>query len=333
MKSITELLNSESTTLEDWYHYAQSICLNIDFTGADDSTPKLVQRMEDSLSIQKLSLSQLKTLLIATQGVLSKKSYAADDEFQIISWGIATNTVIKEELDRRLQQLENGPLFSLNNALLLEIISVFSVAQHNRPEQLFPTYSHYFDPEKFLSTHTQQVKTRLTTETEPEISVFLQKEVEYLTSQVTTEDKLLRQWGMLDNLTSFKTVLSDYKQHVEQSFTDSTKTKKLAIITTLDTILHNNALLLPMKIYEIEKIIHNDENKAILLHDSWGERIIHFIQDSLSIFFTKAPLSSDHYKAQLFALKQDNPQTLENTAPSDESEPQSVKSNSNNSQP
>ena len=42
------------------------------------------------------------------------------------------------------------------------------------------------------------------------------------------------------------------------------------------------------------------------MHDTWGERLANFIQDFLSIIFTRTPTASELYKENLFSMKQDD---------------------------
>ena len=318
MKSITELLDPESeSTLKDWYQYAQSMYMGIDFSGADDSTPALTQKIEKSLSVQQLTPFQLRCLSVAAQAVIDRND-TADDAFMIISWGAVTHTIIQEELNRRLQQTSPEPVSSKYMASLLETIQAFSVVIKRKPEWLFQDYAQY--TQAFVESTQQEIsifKHKPTVYLDLESLAFLQREEDYLKSPAPTEEKLLRQCEMFTNLSYLEAILGDYKDYVKQTKSDY-QTQKLEIIEKLEAILQDKTLPPAMKMYGIENIIQTPENKAVIEHDSLGEKLLKFIHKYFSIFFTETETKSEFYKDQLLTLKQKEAQTLENVAESDE---------------
>lgn len=322
VKSITELLNSKTATLDDWYGYAQSIYQDINFTGADDSTPELEKKISQSLSIEQLTSSQLLDLYVAVDTVVDKKD-TEDDGFQVTSWGYVTHILIQEELDRKLQQISPEQGFSENLASLLKTIKAIAVIKKRKPEELFsehPRLNQFLDSiQQDISTYTKQPSIQ----NDPESLAFLQKEEDYLRGSDTTEEKLLRQCDMLTKLSSFKSLLSNYREYVTQTRSDY-QAKKLDIIQTLEQVLNDKTLPASVKIRNMESIIQNPENTSVIAQDTWGEKLLSFLQDCVSIFFTRTQTQSEFYKAELLTLKQDGTQPSDHVAAS--SEPPSHKS-------
>lgn len=316
VKSITELLNSETATLDDWYGYAQSIYQDINFIGADDSTPELAEKISESLSVEQLTLFQLLDLYVAVNTVVDKKD-TEDDGFQVTSWGCVTHMIIEEELNRKLQQISSEQGFSENLASLLKTIKAIAVIKKSKPEALFsehPKLNQFLDS---IQRDISMYKKQPSIQNDPESLAFLQKEEDYLRGSATREEKLLRQCDMLTKLSSFKSLLSNYKEYVTQTRSDY-QAKKLDIINTLEQVLNDKTLPASVKISNMESIIEEPENRSVIAQDTWGEKLLSFLMDCVSIFFTRTQTQSEFYKAELLTLKQDGTHPSKHVAASSE---------------
>lgn len=297
MYSLTELLEPESAaTVHDWYVYAQSILQDIDFSaGADTVTPQLVDKIKGTLPLKKLSSQQLELILLVTEKVIDYRG-TPDDGFQITNWGLATQSLIHEELTSRLQNYvsEQNMVELINTALQ------YSKIRNRSIEQEFPGM------QSFLSSVEQKIVQYQSQPIPLEHTEILNKEKDFLQGPATVSQKLLRYADMHAKLNSLAHLLSEYKAYVAQTITDSSKTNKLDLISSLSLILENPNLPMAARIHDISQIIQKPENMATLNQDSWGAKLLSFFLDNLALLFERTPTASESYKSKLLELKLDD---------------------------
>lgn len=296
MYSLTELLEPESAaTVHDWYVYAQSILKDIDFSaGADTVTPQLIDKIKGTLPLKKLSSQQLGLILLVTGKVIDYRDIS-DDGFQITNWGLATQSLIHEELTSRLQNYagEQNMVELINTALQYSKIRKRSI------EQEFPVV------QDFLSSVQQEIAQYQLQFNSLEHTEILEKENDFLQESANVAQKLVRYADMHTKLNSFAHLLSEYKAYVMQTITDSNKSKKLQLISSLSLILENKNLPMAARLYDVAQTIQKPENLAILNHDSWGAKLLSFFLDNLALLFERTPTASESYKSKLLELKLD----------------------------
>ncbi len=318
MKSITDLLDDSKASTKDWYVYAKGIYDSVAFTdgtqiAADDLMPELLAKISASLHIQDLSFLQIQHLIHAVNDVV-KKSAATEDLGWINAWSGTTYLIIQEELNNKLQQSVKQPIFKNSESLfetikqLNSVVPITKKAEEKQNEQYAALVT------KIKEEVTQYKKDLNNANSMPLkfISILTQEEAYLNSPTLDIEEKLSRQDQMLAKLSDFKKMLTDYTNYLSLHADDKTPAK-LAVIQDLRGALNSKFLPPCMKIYTMEKSIK--ENQVLLMHDTWGERVVNFIQDIVGIFFTRTPTESEVYKEKLFSMKQDEVKAQETTPP------------------
>lgn len=325
MKSITELLNPESqASTNDWYEYAKGMYESVAFDKgtqilADDLIEKFKPRISDSLPIQDLSFLQIQHLILALDDVKREKEGTKAVGW-VTAWANTTHLIIQEELNKKLQQPVDqqsskdiaGLLYTVK---LLNTVNPITKKAGQEQGEIYSALSDVMQRE-VIKIHEEITKYKNVVSAYVSLkdTELLQKEEKFLMSKAPIQEKLARQGQMLAKLSDFEEMLSNYTNYLGLNADEKTP-DKLAIIQDLNDILHSTALPPCMKIYNMEIIINNPENKALLMHDTWGEKLVNFIQDILSLIFTRTPTASELYKEKLFSMKQESIEPQDNKAP------------------
>lgn len=315
MKSITDLLTDLQTSTNDWYEYAKSMYKSVAFEkgtqiSADDLIPKLFEKIQGSLAIQELSFLQIQRLILAVGDVVREKEETKEIGW-ITAWASTTYMIIQEELNKKLHQLE-AQQSSTDIASLLYTIKLLNTVNpitHKARQKQDESYAALSDVMRGevtkIQTEITEYKDAVSDYVVLNVTNFLKKEENFLMSAAPIRQKLSRQGQMLAKLSDFEEMLSNYENYLSLHTDDMTR-GKLDIIQDLNDTLHNRFLPPCMKIYRMEEIINDPNNKKLLMHDTWGEKLVNFIQDILSIIFTRTPTASEIYKENLFSMKQDD---------------------------
>ncbi|MEI6094752.1 MAG: hypothetical protein WCR08_04680 [Gammaproteobacteria bacterium] len=319
MKSITDLLEDSKASTNDWYVYAKDIYESVTFPegteiALDDLADEFLPKISRSLTIQDLSFLQIQHLIHAVKDVVEEKA-ATEDAGWIVAWSGTTYLIIQEGLNKKLQQSVKQPIFKNSESLfetIKQLNSVFPIAKKAEEKQ---NEQYAALVTKIKEEVTQYKKDLNNANSMPHkfMNILTQEEA-YLNSQtVPIEEKLSRQEQMLAKLSDFAEMLVNYTKYLSLHADDKTPAK-LAVIQNLRYALNSKFLPPCMKIYTMEQIIN--DKKDLLMHDTWGESIVNFIQDIIGIFFTRTPTESEVYKEKLFSMKQDEVKAQETTPPS-----------------
>lgn len=319
LQELRDLLKPESTaTIEDWMKYATTYFKDLlEFMTSEAFTEKLEDNIRERLSCADLSYEELQDLIKVADDIIQKKKITTDnDNYPLMAWSGLVCLEIEKELQVRLNNFSNQTSYSDDYVALLSTMSLLQgVGDVGHEKQFIAAYKE--NVEKILPLiHTQidQYVQSVHTSQDSELLDMLQKEQEFVQNPDMSAEKKFERYGKMDEeLNCLSGLLINYKNYVEQTITDKSKPKKVALITKLNEIIQDSKLPLCVRMYQIKKLISQPENQATLMQDSWGAKLLAAVRDFFSFLFPREQTHSEFYKERLLALKQEAVKTQENT--------------------